>query len=221
MANDYIARPDDKFHPYQGDLVAYIGTNKTVLGVTADEVTALLAKQTAWTGAYATHTAAQTAAASATTNKDDLRKPLEAALRALAGRFQASETITDAQREAMKIPVHATTRTRAGVPTTKPVATVDTSRRFSHIIDFRDAAKPKSKAKPDGVAGCEIWVKVGGAAPTDPSELRFLTLDTASPYLSEYPGADAGKTAYYWLRWVNTRGEQGPWSDTLSGTIPG
>ena len=146
MPDDYIPRPDDKSHPYQRDLVAFIVANKAVL----------LAKQTAWTGANAAHTAAQTAAASATTNKEDLRKPLEAAIRALAGRFQASETITDAQRESMKIPVHATTRTRAGVPTTKPIATVDTSRRFSHIIDFRDAAKPKSKAKPDGVAGCEI-----------------------------------------------------------------
>jgi predicted phage tail protein len=88
----------------------------------------------------------------------------------------------------MEIPVHATTRTRVGVPTTKPVATVDTSRRLSHIIDFRDADKPRS---------------------------------TATPYLTDSAGADAGKTAHYWLRWVNTRGEAGPWSDTISATIPG
>lgn len=161
----------------------------------------------------------KTTAAAATRSKDDQRAPLEAALRALAGRFQASESVTDAQRTAMKIPVHATSRTRASVPTTKPVTTVDTSRRFSHILDFRDADKPKSK--PAGVAGCEIWVKVGGNAPADPSELRYVASDTATPYLSEYAGADAGKPAHYWLRWVNTRCEKGPWSDNVSATIPG
>jgi hypothetical protein len=27
--------------------------------------------------------------------------------------------------------------------------------------------------------------------------------------------------AYYWLRWVNTRGEYGPWSVTVSSIIVG
>ena len=121
----------------------------------------------------------------------------------------------------MKIPVHATTRTRVGVPTTAPIATIDTSRRLSHILDFRDKDRPRSKAKPDGVAGCEIWVKIGGNPPAAPSELHYLGSDTNTPYLNEYPGADAGKPAHYWLRWVNTRGEKGPWSDNVGGTIPG
>ena len=221
MPEDYIPRPDDKFNDFQDDFIAYVAAHKTELGVTTDEVTALTAKQNTWTTAYATHTAAQTAAKSATTAKEDARAPLEASIRSFAGRFQASESVTDAQREAMEIPVHATTRTRVGVPTTRPVATVDTSRRLSHVIDFRDADKPRSKAKPAGVAGCEIWVKVGGAPPTDPNELRYVATDTATPYLAEYPGTDAGKTAHYWLRWLNTRSEPGPWSDTVSATIPG
>lgn len=218
---DYIPAPDDKFNLFQDDFVDYIVAHKTELGVTTGEADALTAKQTTWAGSFATHLAAQTTAKSATTAKDDARAPLEANIRALAGRFQASENVTDAQREAMEIPVHDTTRTRAGVPTTKPLATVDISRRLSHILDFRDSAKPKSKAKPAGVAGCEIWVKVGGAPPADPSELRYVAMDTATPYLAEYSGADAGKPAHYWLRWVNTRNEAGPWSDTYSATISG
>jgi predicted phage tail protein len=44
---------------------------------------------------------------------------------------------------------------------------------------------------------------------------------TATPYLAEYTGAQAGQMAYYWLRWVNTRGEKGPWSEPVSATITG
>ncbi len=53
----------------------------------------------------------------------------------------------------------------------------------------------------------------------DSSELTFLAVDTRAPYLSEYPGGDGGKMAHYMLRWINTRGETGPWSETVSATI--
>src|ERR1035437_3074399 len=43
-----------------------------------------------------------------------------------------------------------------------------------HIIDFRNSASPKSKAKPAGVAGCEIWGKVGSPAPMDISQLAYV-----------------------------------------------
>ena len=42
---------------------------------------------------------------------------------------------------------------------------------------------------------------------------------TRRPYAADYPGTDANKIAHYMLRWVNTRGEKGPWSETASATI--
>ena len=47
--------------------------------------------------------------------------------------------------------------------------------------------------------------------PADPGEIGFVAMDTASPYIVEYDGADGGKTAHYMLRWVRTGGEKGPW----------
>ncbi len=37
--------------------------------------------------------------------------------------------------------------------------------------------------------------------------------------VAHYSGADGGQTAHYMLRWVNTTGEKGPWSETASATI--
>ncbi|HEV7858837.1 MAG TPA: hypothetical protein VGO91_09435, partial [Pyrinomonadaceae bacterium] len=68
---------------------------------------------------------------------------------------------------------------------------------------------------------CEIWSKIGDPAPSDPSQLHFMGLDTSTPYMVQFGGEDAGKTAYYMLRWVNSKGEQGPWSQTASATITG
>ena len=55
--------------------------------------------------------------------------------------------------------------------------------------------------------------------PTGPSELSFLSVDTRTPYVADFPGEDGGKTAHYMLRWVATTGEKGPWSETATATI--
>jgi hypothetical protein len=90
-----------------------------------------------------------------------------------------------------------------------------------HVISFVDEQTPGSRAKPAGAMGCEVWVKVGPTPPVDASECHYLATDTATPYTAEYEGADGGKIAHYMLRWVNTRGERGPWSQTVSATITG
>ena len=78
-----------------------------------------------------------------------------------------------------------------------------------------------ARGKPAGVFGCELWHKIGGAPPVDVKECLPLGTDTASPYLAEYEGSDAGKTVHYLGRWVSTRGEHGPWSAVVSATITG
>ena len=52
------------------------------------------------------------------------------------------------------------------------------------------------------------------------TEFHLVAMDTATPYLLEHAAGDAGKLASYLLRWENTRGEFGPWSETASATIP-
>jgi hypothetical protein len=124
--------------------------------------------------------------------------------------------LTQDDRNTLNLPERSTTATPAAVPTTKPLVTIDTSNRLEHTINFRD--ENGNLAKPQGVRGCQIWVKIGASA-KDPDELKYLATDTKTPYVYHFEGANAGKPAYYWLRWENTRGETGPWSDEVMGTI--
>jgi len=133
--------------------------------------------------------------------------------------MQSSPQVTDAQRQSLGLNVRSTTRTAVGAPTSRPVATIDTSHRLRHTINFVDELTPTSRAKPDGTQGCEIWMKVGDPPPAGPNDVRYLALDTRTPYTVDFEASDAGKTAYYMLRWTSTRSEAGPWSATVSGTI--
>jgi len=179
---------------------------------------------TAFENAFSANNTAQQSAQATRQTKDTNRDSLVDLIRSLVRKLQASTELTDAQRAAMGITVRDTVVTVASSAgmASRPVGVVDTAQRLRHEIRFSDEATPTRKAKPAGVMGCEIWVKVaatGEPAPIDPAQLQFLGLDTASPYVAEFPGADAGKTAHYMLRWVNTRGDKGPWSETVSATI--
>ncbi|MBA7478037.1 hypothetical protein ES707_13452 [subsurface metagenome] len=223
MANDYIPGSDTGFQAWADNFVTYASAHLVELGIAPPDIVPILAGKADFAAKLSANVAAQQAAQSARQAKDDARDELEAAVRQLVRQLQVSSAVDDAERAALGITVPDRIRTAtAGDITTRPVGVVDTSQRLRHEIRFSDEATPTRRAKPAGIMGCEIWVKVaatGEPAPTSADELRFITLDTASPYIAEFDGADGGKTAHYMLRWVKSSGEKGPWSETVSATI--
>ncbi len=216
---DYIPAPDAAFDIWEDTFISYVIANFATLGLAAGDIVDVGTAHTAWTVAYPAHTAAQAAAQAARQTKDDARATLETEIRSLTRRLQASPDVDDTERAAMGITVADTVATAAAVPATRPLVTVDTSQRLRHVIAFVDEGTPTKKARPKGVMGVELWVKIGDPAPSDPSELTFLSLDTRTPYTADFAGDDANSTAHYMARWVNTKGEKGPWSETASATI--
>lgn len=216
---DFIPDSDADFDNWQQNFASYVAAHAAALGVSPGEATALQDSSDDWSLKYPNSRTANATAQSAREAKDHSRQSYEDFIRPMVGKMQSTVSVSDAQRLALGITVRSDTRTPVGPPTTKPVATVDTSQRLRHTIAFVDELTPTSRAKPDGVQGCEIWTKIGNSAPAGPDDVKYLALDTRSPYLTEFDAADAGKTAYYMLRWVSKRGEPGPWSQTVSGTI--
>ncbi len=217
---DYIPAADGDFDAWQDNFITYATANAAALGLDPlIDIPPLTAAQGVWTTDRAANTAAQAAAESARQAKVAARGGLEGLVRPLVARLQASAAVDDAERQALGITVRDTIATPVVAPITRPVVSVDTSQRLQHTIGFADEATPTRKAKPDGVRGAQIWVKIGDPVPIDPSELTYLATDTRTPYVAAFAGADANKVAHYMLRWESTRGEPGPWSETASATI--
>jgi len=215
---DYIPGSDADFDSWQDNFISYASAHAADLGIDPADLVPLTAAQATWATDYPAHTGAQAAAQSARQAKDATRGKLEEVIRPLVQRLQASPDVDDTERAALGITVRDHTPTPVIAPTTRPVVEVDTSQRLRHTISFTDEATGR-KAKPPGVRGAQVWVKVGDPEPTDPSELTYLATDTRTPYTVDYDGADGGKNAHYMLRWESTRGEPGPWSKTISATI--
>jgi hypothetical protein len=219
MSTDFLPSPDADFDIWQHNFYTYVNAHLAELGLTAADLAPLAAAQTSWQNAFSSHITAQAAALGARQGKDTARDNFESLTRAFVRRVQAIPSVTDAARASMNISV-AQGRAPATPPATRPVVSVNTDQRLRHTVNFVDETTPTSKGKPDGITGCEIWNKVGDP-PTGPSQLTYLGTDTRTPYIAEFKETDAGKTAYYMLRWVNSKGEPGPWSQTVSATITG
>ncbi len=219
---DYIPQNDAEFNLWQSNLVSITEPNLTDWGISTDDFTALQTLQSAWTTTFGKASNKQNRTSADVQAKDDAREDYEKQLRIFVAQWLASNTsVPDSERERMGLTVRSGTRTAAPVPSTSPVGTIDFSVRLQHTIHFFDEATPTTRAKPAGVHGCQIWMKIDGDPPADASELSFLATDTRTPYTRTFDGQYAGKTVYYRLRWVNTRGEAGPWSSIISAIVAG
>lgn len=219
---DYIPQNDADMNVWQGNLVEIIDPNLTVWGISVDDFAVVKSKQTNWEAAYAKASNKQNRTAADVLAKDDAAADYKKTIRSFVAQWLANNTkVTDSDRTRMGLTVKTGTRTATPVPTTSPEGAIDFSVRMQHTINFSDEASPRSKAKPTGVHGCEIYMKVDGEAPKDIAELTYVATDTATPYVVKFDGNKAGKMVYYWLRWVNTRGECGPWSITVSAMVLG
>ncbi|MEZ6113742.1 MAG: hypothetical protein R3C99_22430 [Pirellulaceae bacterium] len=218
---DYIPGSDADFDGFTVNLTTTINANLADYGLDAADVETLSAAQDAWNSAFPAYSAAVSAADAALAAKNSARESLSTAVREVVRRIQANSSVTDAARAAIGVTVADTTKTPAAVPTTSPIGRVEQPNRLQHVIHFVDSATPTSKAKPAGIRGCQIWMKLGATPPASASELQYLATDTRTPYTVQFESSDANQTAHYWLRWENTRGQTGPWSPVVSATVTG
>jgi len=100
-------------------------------------------------------------------------------------------------------------------------ASAVSGQRLTRQLSAVDESTPLRRARPAGVLGAEVWVKLVDAdqpAPTDPAALVFLTRTTKPPFRAEFKPGDGGKTAVYMAGCINTRGAKGPWSKIAAAT---
>lgn len=221
MAN-YIPQNDAEFNLWQLSLTEIIEPNLTLWSIPADDFTALKAFQAIWITAFAKASNKQNRTRADVQAKVDAREQFTTRIRQFVAQWLTNNPkVPNSDRERMGLNIKQNGHKPVPVPTSCPVGNVDFSVRLKHTINYADEATPRSKAKPAGVHGCEVWTKIDGSAPVEASELDYLATNTSSPFSTTFEGKNAAKNVYYWLRWVNTRGEPGPWSRNINAMVAG
>jgi hypothetical protein len=222
MANkSFVPAKDAQFKNWLSNFVTVASGSPADYGFTPAQITAITALATEFDNVYTARLEAKNNAKVATDAKNKARRDAAENARLLARLVQANPNVTDAQKTALGVTVPKSGKTPVPVPATQPIGRVDDIEEMMHIMRISDSATNKA-AKPDGVDGTEIWMKIvdaGAPQPIDPDELAFVGFATGSKVTRSFEAEDVGKTAIYRLRYTNTKGQHGPWGPQFSATI--
>jgi hypothetical protein len=127
--------------------------------------------------------------------------------------LKASPFVTDEDLISMDMPPRHTGSHPSPVAKKAPEYYDDTSVHRQIGIHIKGA-------KPEGQHGVEVCWAILDSPPTTIEELTHSSFVTRSPLILSFDENQRGKKVFFCLRWENTRGEKGPWSDIFSAIIP-
>lgn len=172
-----------------------------------------------WHKAYLVATSPATRTVPSVADKRGQKKIVVRVVRSFAARIRADESISNE----LKINLGLKLRPRRGepVPTPEgiPVLAVRRLAVGMHELRAMDSDTRPSRGKPPRVASIMVYRAVGETPARSPIDADFLTLSTRVAFASTFTHADHGKTATYFARWINSKGEAGPWSIAMSAPI--
>lgn len=225
MANkDLIPPRDEDFNSFQSNLITQVTANAATWQILAAVVTSLTGFQTLWAAAWANYIDETKRTKIVTQAKNTARKNYETELRKFIQKWiYENETMTPADIVACGLKPRDTTRTPVPKPDTVPVAEfslMSGHRLKARITQEPDAEGVSKRAKPKGVASIEMVYKLGPEGIVPPEECDKQHFSTKPIFEIQFAIQEAGTRLMGYVRWVNTKGEPGPWSEIFTAVIP-
>ena len=161
--------------------------------------------------------------------KNKARRELVAYIRRIVNKYiRFNENITDQLRFEMGLNFPRRTPSRIPRPTSPPAFTITLS-VIREVTVHVGRENPDGgtgsirRGRPRGVASCEMQYTLRDPdkpAPTHISEFHECVIFTQTSHTLSFDESDRGKKLWFILRWINTTGEEGPWSEYGEAIIP-
>ena len=197
----------------------YIIDNKTVLGTSAEDVTALTEKEAERAPAFKLAMNPTTRTVTTIAERDRLTNEEVVIFRRIFGDTPDSK-LSQAARDILLIPERIYTHIVVPLTKSSPIGKLIPGERLKHTINIVDSETGK-KAHPHGTSACEVWCKKGGLAPVAEKDLLYVGSTANHSFTQTFDGNEAGLMVYYWIRWVNSKNEKGSWGQMFGGTVQG
>ena len=218
MANDYLPASDSGFDLWVANFASEIDSFATALGLTPAEVTAIGNARTDWSTSFTNYHVSLQNARGFAEQKENSRAEADALVRRTVRRIQTSPAMTNQMREVLRIPVPSSERTPVGPPAEAPLLALDWGTRGQMTLKYGpNPGNARKNGKPKGVTGVQVYVHEGGLPTTD-TAWQFLTSCSTSKCVHHVSGVGS-RTFAYRVRYVNGKGETGPWSAPAVGAV--
>ncbi|MDR3194200.1 MAG: hypothetical protein LBT76_02770 [Tannerella sp.] len=215
-----IPRKDVDFDVRQQIVSETVQANVQAWNLDADWLNAeFYPKKAAWDSAWEAYLNPQTRTQVITFVKQNARRDFQLKLRQLAQLLIHNPRVSAVELAAMGIALPSHSRTPAQPADSYPDFTVDSSVIRCLKLYFLAHGRT-NRAKPRHMRGVEVRWAILGAPPASVEDLTHSAFATRTPFALEFDENERGRTVYFCLRWENTRGEKGPWSEIGSAIIP-
>lgn len=189
-------------------------------GLIAGQATAFNVLRTAYTAALLAATNPATRTSVTVAAKDAARNAMVANARQLAMIARQYPAITDELLATAGLTVPDTVPSPIPAPTSQPVLSQFASSPLQLVLRTKDSILTNPRARPQGVTGLMLWMKVGTPAPASVADCQFVGLFGRTPLTVDFDPADGGKPATFIAKWTNAKGQVGPESAMVAITIP-
>ena len=220
MGKDYIPTKDADFDVFQDNFMNGVQPRIVDWGIPQTEFDALVLLQVTWDGTWAKASDKDSRSRADVQAKKSARKAYEAGLRRFIREWIAfNSKVTDSDLVGLGLKRKDLEPTPAPVPDRAPDITIDAIKHLVHKLRLTDPANPETKSKPKGMRSMQVFRFIGTTPPADYSQYSLVGDATRFLFNSNFIRANVGQTVWYIVRYVNTRGIPGPWSNTISVTI--
>lgn len=219
MSTGYIPSREADLDTWLANFKTKIAASPTTYGLTTSDSTAISTAVDNFHTAYVVATSPSTRTHSNIITKNQMKSVALQVVRGYAATIRANSGVTDANKADLGLHIPDGQPTPIPPPATYPVLSI--TRMSAGVQDLRasDQNTPDRRGKPVGASGLLVYRAVGETPATDPAQATFLAFVSRSDFSSSFATADAGKTATYFGRWTNGKGEVGPWSMGASAPI--
>jgi hypothetical protein len=218
---DYLPNKDQDFLTWVTTFLQYLMARVTKFNFPQSEYDGIDSERNSYAQKLAVALADATRTPLSIQGKNDAKEVLEKHIRKAVKEYLIdNHLLTNEDHKLLGLPIHKTTRTPAPVATEAPAFNIDSSSIRCLIIHFYEISGEHKRAKPAGQHGAEICWAILDMPPADMEDLTHSSFDTRTPFTLEFKEHERGKVVYLALRWENTRGQKGRWSEIRKAIIP-
>ncbi len=227
MPSTYIPSREGDLNNWLENFQARIVAAPASYGLSAGDATAIKNAYDAWHSAFLEAVGPTTRTRGKVLAKNEQKEQVLGIVRGYAATIRADAAVSDTLKLGLGLHVRTVgvdTRIGGGgssipAPATAPAIALIGMSQGTHNLRATDRETSSRRAKPAGTVGLLLFRIVADGAVNDPEEARFLSFITRATYQSRFGPEDKGKTATYFARWTNAKGEVGPWSQATSMSI--
>lgn len=219
MSTRFLPTRESDLNTWLGNFSAKISASPASYGLKPGDAAVIAAAVAAWDLAYETAASPATRTRPAVAAKRGQKKTVVGVVRGYAGMVRSNDAVSDELKINLGLRLRARRGAPVPVPETFPALSVHRIDTGVHQLRAVRAGLAPGAGKPGGAAALMVFRAVGQGPARTPGEAQFLTLVTRTTLTSTFEHAQRGQTATYFARWVNTKGQPGPWSLAMSAAI--